>query len=254
MRLSRAVAAVLSLPALLGIATAAEVNLSLDAASAYVWRGATWNDSPVLQPGLEIPALKLGETELPLSIGVWGNFDLERVTGPTTDEEGNVTGTETVTEAGGFSEVDFWICLDLPTGIEALEASVGYVEYLYPQAGGDSDRQVMATLSVDTLLEPTATIYYGIDGEINKLAFLEFGIGHSLDLTEDLALEVGALVGYAIPDEGKDGWNNLDLSTALSWKALTATLTYVVQLDDEVLTDDLFDVEVVGMLGLSHTF
>ncbi|MDP6631544.1 MAG: MltA-interacting MipA family protein, partial [Kiritimatiellia bacterium] len=56
---------VLALMACVSVGMAAEASVSLDVASAYVFRGATLNDGLVLQPGLEISGL-------PVTLGVWG--------------------------------------------------------------------------------------------------------------------------------------------------------------------------------------
>jgi hypothetical protein len=163
-----------------------------------------------------------------------------------------------VADSGRFSEVDLYASLAMPTLIEGLDWSLGYTDYLYPEAGGESDREVNVVFAVDTLLAPTVGLYYGVDGLIEKSTFVEFGLSHSFELTVEVGLGLGAKVGYAIPDEGEEGFNNADLTASLSWKALTASVTYSAQLDDEVLIDaeegGLYDVEVIGKLGLAQTF
>lgn len=248
MKMTRTLAAAIGMAALLGTARAAEVTLTADTASAYVFRGATFNDGAVFQPGMSVGGLKVGETEIPLSLGVWGNMDLEKV-----QADG-----ETVAEAGKFSEVDLTASLALPTVIEGLGWSVGYTDYLYPEAGGDPDREVSLSFSVDTLFAPTFAAYYGVDGLIEKSTYLECGVSHSVALPGEVGLNLGTKVGYSIPDEGEEGFNSLDLTAGLSWKAVTASVTYVAQLDDDVLVDakdgGLYDVEVVGKLSLAQTF
>ena len=67
---------------------AADASLSVDVASAYVFRGATFNDGVVVQPGLELGGLG------GLSVGVWGNLDVD-------DYSGRLAG-------GEFSELDIY--------------------------------------------------------------------------------------------------------------------------------------------------
>lgn len=248
MKMTHSLATALGMATLLGTAHGAEVTLSADAASAYVFRGATFNDGAVLQPGMSAGSLKLGETEIPLSLGVWGNMDLEKVK----------ADGETVADSGKFSEVDLYASLALPTIIEGLGWSVGYTDYLYPEAGGEPDREVSLSFSVDTLLAPTFAAYYGVDGLIEKSTYLECGVSHSFALTDAVGLNLGSKVGYSIPDEGEEGFNSLDLTAGLSWKALSASVTYVAQLDDDVLVDvedgGLYDADVVGKLSLAQTF
>ncbi len=243
-RLFRVVSSLGTVLMLAATVRATEVTVSLDAASAYVFRGATFNDGAVLQPGLEASGFVVGDLEIPLTLGVWGNLDLEKVT----------EGGETVVDSGKFSEINLVAELALPTVIEGLDWLVGYTEYLYPQVGGDPDREVYLGFSVDTLLAPSFTVHYGLDGAVEKSTFLEFALEHDIDLGGDLALELGATLGYSIPDEGDSGFNNLDLTAGLSWKALSVSVTYIAQLDDKVLTDDAYDTKVVGMLSLSRSF
>ena len=253
MKRIRITAAILGAATAMNMAKGTEVSLSLDAASAYVFRGATFNDGAVLQPGMEVSGMKLGEFEIPITLGVWGNLDLDK-----NEAEGEDGSKETVAASGKFSEVDLYASLEMPTLVEGLDWSVGYTEYLYPQAGGDPDREVNIAFAVDTMLAPAFTAYYGVDGLIEKSTYLEFGVSHGFALTDALGLELGATLGYLIPDEGEEGFNSLDLSAALSWKAVTASVVYVAQLDDEVLVDvedgGLYDVEVVGMISLAQTF
>ncbi len=223
---------------------ATDVTVSLDLASAYVFRGVTFNDGAVLQPGLKASGFQLGELEIPLTLGFWGNLDLNEVK----------EGGETVADSGKFSEVNLFAEIEMPVLIQGLDWLLGYTEYLYPQDGGDPDREVYVGFSVDTLLDPSFTIHYGLDGAIEKSTFLEFALEHEIDLGGEVALELGATLGYAIPDEGDSGFNNLDLTAGLSWKALSISVTYIAQLDDKVLTDDAYDTKVVGMLSLSKSF
>lgn len=261
MNMTRKLASTLGLAAVFAAAlpaAATEVSLASDFASAYVFRGATFNEGAVLQPGMSVTGMKLGDFEIPLTLGVWGNMDLEKVSTDVTDDAGNVVGSETIADSGKFSEVDLTFSIAMPTPIEGLGWSIGYTDYLYPEAGGDPDREVNAVFSVDTLLTPTLSVFYGLDGLIEKLLFLEFGVSHGFELTEEVGLTLGTKVGYAMPDEGDEGLNNADLSAGLSWKAITASVVYVAQLDDDVLPDvedgGLYDVEVIGKLSLAQKF
>ena len=57
------------------------VSMSADLASAYVFRGSTFNDGAVLQPGIEIGGL-------PVTVGLWANFDLADYDGAVNDRIG----------------------------------------------------------------------------------------------------------------------------------------------------------------------
>lgn len=234
-----------AMAALLAVASspafAAEATLGVDVNSAYVFRGTTWNDGFVAQPYLEVSGL-------PIDIGVWGNFDIE-------DFGGNVAKRE-------FSEVDFYASYTLP--VEGIESAIGYTEYTYPNIVQDADREVSLSLGLDTLLAPSLGFFYTVDGVAEEDFYADFSIGHDVELTEDVSLNLGALIGYLYPEEGKDGFNQYELSASLAWKFITLGATYIGQVDDEVLTDAVtledgtlaygYDVEWLFTLGLSHSF
>ncbi|HMO05740.1 MAG TPA: hypothetical protein PKC67_05905 [Kiritimatiellia bacterium] len=210
---------------------AAEATVGVDVNSAYVFRGVTFNDGFVAQPYLEVSGL-------PIDIGVWGNLDIE-------DYDGAVDG-------GQFSEIDIYGSYTLP--IEAVDASIGYTEYTYPQ-GAEADREISLSLGLgDVLLAPSLGIFYGLDGGIEENVYLEAGVSHEVAVTEDIGLSLGAVVGYLDPKEGEDGFHQYALSASLSYQFVSLGVTYYGQIDDDVLTDDAYDVEVVGTLGLSYSF
>lgn len=242
---------------------AAEVSVSGDLVSAYVFRGDTFNDGLVFQPGCEISSMKLGETALPLTLGVWGNLDID-------DYDGAL-------EDGEFSELDIYLSVDIPLPVEMLSMSVGYCEYAYPTAtteadvvdpvsgeittavvGLSADREVNLGVSVDTLLAPSLTLYYGVDGGIDETFYAEAAVGHSFDVGGGLSIGIEAKAGYLVPESGSDGFNDLVLTASASWKALTASVSYIGQLDDDVLVgvedDGGYDVDVVGKIGLAQSF
>ncbi|HMO50736.1 MAG TPA: MltA-interacting MipA family protein [Kiritimatiellia bacterium] len=225
-----------SLAALLALASApavraAEATVGVDVSSAYVFRGITFNDGFVAQPYLDVSGL-------PIDIGVWGNIDIE-------DYDGAL-------EEGQFSEVNIYGSYTLP--IEGVDAAIGYTEYIYPNAEAEADREVSLTLGLDLPLAPTLGVYYGLDGGIKKDFYAEFGIGYDIEIDERLTLSLGALIGYLYPDEGEDGFHQYELSATLTYDFVSLGVKYIGQADDKVLTDDAYDVEVVGTLGLSYTF
>ncbi len=223
----------------------AEASLSLDAASAYVFRGVTFNDGAVLQPGLEVGGLG------GLTVGTWGNLDLDDYDGVVAD--------------GQFSEVDLYGSYALPCTL--LDLSVGYTEYLYPSAGGDADREV--GVSVGKGVGPVALaadFYYGLDGLIEKSLYVELSAGSEFELG-CLGAELGTAVGYVEPDEGESGFSHFTVSAGLSYGVIGASVMYIGQIDDDVLGDVVkadaaqgvefgygYDVEVVGMLSAAVDF
>ena len=224
-----ALLAVTSSPAL-----AAEATVGADISSAYVFRGITLNDGVVAQPYLEVSGL-------PVDLGVWGNIDID-------DYDGAL-------DEGQFSEIDIYASYAIP--VEGIDASIGYTEYTYPQ-GGEADREVGLSLGLDLPLAPTVGVYYGLDGAVEENLYADFGIGHDFELAEGVSLSLGALIGYLYPEEGEDGFHQYELSASFAWSFLTLGVTYIGQIDDDVLVDvedgGGYDVEVVGTLGLSYGF
>jgi hypothetical protein len=215
-------------------ARAAEASAGVDLASAYVFRGETLNDGIVAQPYLEVSGL-------PIDLGVWANFDID-------DYDGNVND-------GQFTEVDLYASYSVP--VEAVDLSIGYTELTYP-SGGDADREIGASLGLDLPLAPFVGAYYGLDGAIDGNLYVDFGIGQDFELADGVGLSLGALAGYLSPDEGEDGFKQYELSASLSYDFISAGVTYVGQLDDEVLVDvedgGKYDADVVGVIGVGFDF
>jgi uncharacterized protein (TIGR02001 family) len=239
----RAVALVIGVVALAPAGgRAAEASVSVHAASAYVFRGATFNDGLVLQPGLELSGFPLPDGSGNVTVGAWGNLDLD-------DYDGAV-------EDGQFSEIDLYGSYSLP--VEAVALSIGYTEYTYPSGGGDADREVSLSAGLDLLLAPSAAVHYGVDGAIDGNLYVEAGVGHGLELAEKLSLELTASVAYLDPDEGDDGFSHYTASVGLSYSLLSMGITYVGQVDDDVLPDiedgGAYDVDIYGTVGLSFDF
>lgn len=215
---------------------AAEVTVGADVASAYVFRGVTFNDGPVFQPYVDVAGF-----EGPLAgleFGVWGNLDIDDF--------------DDTLESGQFSEIDIYASYSFE--FEGFDFSIGYTEYTFPGAEGKADREIGISLGFDAIVSPFVGVYYGLDGGIEKDLYAEAGLGFEIELVEDLTLELGALVGYLSPDEGDSGFHQYELSAALSYSIFSASVTYFGQIDDDVLTDEAYDVEVVGMLGVSYSF
>ncbi len=206
----------------------ADARVSLDVASANVFRGATLNDGLVVQPGLEVSLHGL-------TLGAWGNLDLD-------DYDGMV-------EKNQFGEIDLYLSYAIP--VEFASLSVGYIEYTYPGSVVEADREVNLGVGLDLLLNPNVTISYGVDGGVKKSLHVGAGIGHSIGLAEGFSLDLGATVAWVDPDEGKSGFADYTVTAGLSHGIFAASVTYIGQLDDKVLTDDDYDVKVVGMLSLA---
>ena len=216
---------------------AAEADLSLDIASAYVFRGSTFNDGLVLQPGLSVTGTS------GISIGVWGNFDIDDYDGAVEDNQ--------------FSEIDIYGSYAIP--VECMDLSVGYTEYTYPSGGGDADREISVSAGKALIgIDVGAALFYGLDGGIDDSLYIELSAEKGFELAKDFSLEVGGALGYADPDNGQDGFSHFTASLGLNYAAFSAGVTYIGQIDDDVLPDvedgGSYDVEVVGAIGAVVNF
>lgn len=235
----------------------AEVTTTFDFASAYVFRGVTYNDGPVFQPGIEATGLGVPESWGAVTVGAWGNWDID-------DYNGALNSSE-------FSEIDWYASYSLPQFVENLDLFLGYIEYTYPGTFGQADKEVNLGVAYEI-----AGIGLGYTLNVNvdtrqKYSYNLFEASYGLDISEALAASVFGSVAYFTTDapggtDGlADGTLGADLSYALGdvW-SVGASLTYIAQLDDQVLTDAVivngvpviagYDVDLVGMLSFGATF
>ncbi|MBC8206318.1 MAG: hypothetical protein ISR85_02410 [Kiritimatiellales bacterium] len=225
-------------------AQAADVSTYVDFASAYVFRGVTLNDGFVMQPGAEISGFPIDEAYGSLAIGIWANYDIDAI-----DSEGS-----------DFSEIDYYISYTLP--VEALDVSVAYTEYTYPESGDNADKELNLTLgsAIGTNgLYASVGFNYGVGGAIEKDLYLQGALDYEMELSDALSASAGVTVGYLISDTGADGFNDATASIGLGYAlndnwSIGAGLTYIAQLDDEVLSDDDYDVSLVASVGISYDF
>ena len=208
---------------------------TLDVASAYVFRGATFNDGLVVQPGVEASTAGF-------ALGAWANYDIDDYSG--------------ALEKNEFSEVDIYGSYAIP--VDVVDLSVGYCAYIYPLDSTDADHEVSVSVGLDLPLAPSLSVYYGLGGGIEDTLYCEFGIGQEFELSEAVGLELGAALGYVDPDDGESGFSHANLSATLSYSIFSASITYVAQLDDDVLMDvadgGAYDTEVYGMVGAGLSF
>ena len=103
-----------------------EASAGADLASAYVWRGLTFNDGTVFQPWMDIA--KGG-----FNCDVWVNYDI-----------GDYDGTLNKAE---YSEID--LTLSYSFNLKMVGLTAGIIEYTFP-GGGPGTTEVF----VDSSIEP----------------------------------------------------------------------------------------------------
>lgn len=225
-----------------GVASAAEVSVSADVASAYVFRGVTLNNGLVMQPGAEISGFPIPEKYGSVAVGVWGNYDIDGI--------GNNKR---------LSEVDYYISYALP--VTVVDLGMTYTYYDYPN-GGDADEEIALSAGKDlgdTGLYASLTVNYGIGGAVDESWYIQGALDYEKSLSDALTLSAGVNVAYAIEKAAEEGFNDAGASVGLSYAltenwSLNGSLNYVAQLDDDVLTDVEYAKSFYATIGLSCDF
>ena len=189
---------------------ASAVSASVDIASAYVFRGTTFNDGLVVQPGIE------GEVA-GLTVGAWANVDINDVGG---DDQ--------------VSEIDLYIGKDLGS-VAGWDVSAGYCEYTYPGAAGNGESELSLSASgamggVDLSIGAFANVAQSATPN-----YYEVSTGGSTALA-GIALDYGIAAGY-FDTEASDttGFGYAAYSVSYDTGGGSLSVTYVDELDDDVV-------------------
>lgn len=230
------------------IATMASAGTSVtaDFASAYVFRGQTLVDDLVVQPGIEVDGFGLHDACGSIALGVWGS------TAPFSDTYDNL------------HETDWYAVYTLPQLVTNLDLSVGFTEYQYAVPAGEQEINVGASYALSDNVSVGGSANFMIDDE-NPLTenqiYVDLHADYTVEVTEDLDASVGALVGIMKQGDGNDaaglddGFNQYEFNGAFTYAindmwSVGGSLTYVGQIDDNVLTDAVYDRGLVAMFSV----
>ena len=183
------------------------------------------------------------------TFNVWANMDIDDY--------------DDTLDSGEFSEVDLTVSYSFDMG--PVEASVGFVEYLF-SAGGASTSEIFVTTGMDIGAGVSAAVelYYDIDQVDDFYAVL--GVGYGYDFNEDLGLELGASISCAGEDFSESyaggtssGLFNYNLSASVSYAVTekfgaSVNLNLSDSLDEDVLPEESVDTKFYAGLGLSYSF
>jgi hypothetical protein len=224
---------------------AADASGGADLCSAYVWRGLTFNDGPVVQPWLDVSGIKIARG-VSLGVNVWTSVDLDDYNG--------------LRKSGEVWEADFTFTLTLPKGFKA-----GYIEYTFPTGLAEQltmgSRELFAGWSGTKGLTLTANAYYDVDEAEDFFATV--ALGRSAKMSEKASLNLEAQVGlagekFARVYGGTDGGlYHYAITSKLSYKAsekatLAATAGYTGNFNEKVLPKQ--DASFYAGLGVSVGF
>jgi len=225
----------------------AEMSLTTDFASAFVFRGVTRSDGLVVQPGFSATGLGLPEKYGMVLFGVWGNYTLSDYGG---------------SEGSNFSEIDWYGAYYLPQLVTGLDLSVGYTEYTFGTGSiyaGTSEAEINLEAGYKLAGALIGLRYnQGVGGVVGTDAYTELSLGYGANFTTNLSGSVTAHLGYADLDSGASGFQSYDIGGGLVYAlnemwGIGASLTYIGQGDDEILPEgiDGYDVDLVGKISLS---
>jgi hypothetical protein len=162
----------------------------------YVWRGYELSrNSAVIQP-----SITLGYKGF--SANIWGNMDTKAYS-PT-----NASYPST------WNETDLTLSYSTTLGI--FNVGGGYIYYSLASLNRDAadrndSQELFATVSLNTLLSPTLTIYKEIDHYRNWYFLL--GVSHAFELNKILSLKLAASASYLLSTDA-DTYPKFDSSAA----------------------------------------
>ena len=182
------------------------VSLSTALQSAYVWRGITVNDEPVIQPSVEVVIDGL-------TINVWVNGDM-------------TTQTDRGIKAGQVSETDLTMYYTKAFGPDELyQLSFGCIDYLFPSAG--TTTEFFVSFGMDTIASPAITIYRDVD---LPALYASLGASHKHTVNESIEIEASAAIGLGDSNWGKlmFGLSDDDASFGLYDVSVVVSATYAL--------------------------
>ncbi|PLX75610.1 MAG: hypothetical protein C0614_10830 [Desulfuromonas sp.] len=133
---------------------------------------------------------------------------------------------------------------------EMVSMSVGNILYVVP--GADDTNELYLTASLNTILEPSFSIYYDYDSFAGDMYYTA-SVGHSIELSEMASVSAGALISYYDADgysELHNGDISVGLDVALSDNlSLSASGLYTMPITDDA--EDFLGHDGEGTVGVS---
>lgn len=205
----------------------------------YVWRGFDLSGSVgVVQGGMDL-------SHKGFTLGYWTNIQADD-----DKEEGFESGEGTETD----------ITLDY-TFDPCDYASVSVGNIYYNLDGLDDTNEVYVGVTLKTLLEPTVKAYYDWDESEDDGLFFTAAVGHSFDVADGLALNLGGLISfnqesdYAVGDYSD--WHNYELSVGVEYAItdnFTVSPSFLFSSPISAGAKEAIDSETVGGLEVSFAF
>ena len=153
-------------------------EVSVAALSQYVFRGfALSKDSIVLQPSMTVGYKGF-------SFNLWGNMDTD------------LWNSDNGQNPSSWTETDMTMAYGWAMG--PVNFSTGYTYYAVDNSVNNT-QEVYLSATLDTLLKPTLKIYRDIEHFAGW--YVSLGVSHSVPITGEINLDLGAQVGYLAADD-----------------------------------------------------
>lgn len=211
-----------------------KIGLSMDYVGKYIWRGQNLQDDSAFQPSVSL-------TYGGLTAAIWGNLEMSNYN----DNDGEIT------------EVDYSLDYTTPIpGMEILSASVGVINYTFPNTELDDTTEIYGGFTLGIPLNPSIKLYRDVDDADGT--YIAFGLSHSIEKIGEIApdmpvgLTLSASMGWGSSAYNKFYWGLDDEScsdltlklgfpiTIGEW-TLTPNLNYVTLVDSDIRRSDAFD-------------
>ena len=226
----------------------AGANLTMDVATAHVFRGATVVDSIVVQPNLELSGFGIPEEYGSLALGAWGS------TAPFDDSTPSFDS---------IYETDWYLAYTLPQLVEGLDLYAKYTQYQYSFALDEKELGFGAGYELGGFMLGGSANFMIDDRNFatEDQVYFDFTADYGLDLSEEVEVVVGGLLSYMIQGDGNDillsnGFNHYELYVAADYAlgemwSIDGSLAYIGQLDSDVLSNAAHDVGLLARIGFS---
>jgi hypothetical protein len=220
------------------VPAAAQVTIGADAGllSAYVWRGVSYTNKPVIQPDVWLSAYGV-------TVGAWANVEPSQYDGANDISEGGGVGS-------GIREIDLWVDYARTTGNASWK--LGWTIYTFDtnDAGYTAiydTHEFYGQLSLGGL-PVTPTVYAAYDiGKVKGL-YIQPSLTYGIAASPNLTINIGALAGISAGQElsasdpsynfAKSGLTHVDLSASTSFAAgpLSIAPAFHVQISNDQAT------------------
>jgi hypothetical protein len=229
----------------------AEANLTVDIATAHVFRGTTVVDDLVVMPGMELSGFGMDEKYGIFTLGALGY---------------NAPFNEDTPSKDSLYQTDWSLNYGLPQWVENMDLYVQLTTYQY-----SSQRPKVNETELNLGIGYQLAGFY-LGGSANVMVddknlasenqkYFDFFADYLFEINEKSEVTVGALLGLMFQGDGNstsgldDGFNQYEFDAAYTYAlgemwSMGASLAYIGQLDSNVLSDEAYDRGLVGMFSL----